>query len=781
MPLLEALACAAPALAARAGALPEVGGDAAAWIDDAHDPDAWAASLRALLADERGARRARVARTRTRGGVFVGSLHERDARRAGRGRGRAVRALLVVRPDAFAKRGGDVAHAEHAARALREIAVEADVVATDAPDARGYDVAHVFGVFEPETARRQIAALRSHRVPLVLSPIWLDLRELFAIAPRVERALAARDAAAVERRLSRLAREAARLPWRGGAARNADRRLAAQRELVRAADVLVPASEVEAYLCGVRLGVSNVPFVVAPLGTDHDAFDGAPAGTRAGILCAGRIEPKKNQAALLYALRDVDVDVTIVGGAYDARYLALCKRWATPRTRFVQHVERDALRSLMAAAAVHAHPSWLETPGLSSLEAAACGARIVTGDRGCEREYFGPDVDYADPADPSSIRAAVLRALDRGARPDGDALSRRLAAFTWRRHAEATAGRVRSRDRGARVMRILVAAEHVGHAGGMERYLEIVLPALVERGMAVHVLARRIDAIPPGATARDRSVGGRARRAERRRAPCGAARDRGIPPGRRRRAQRHGRRRRASAARRAASRVPRARSPAVLSERRPFVSAHGAHLRAADRHRVRAARAHRRLRVWTASSHGDADPAARSATRRDCGGGRRRRRVDLHARYRRTQPHPARSGSRRYRRRCPTARTRTARPGALRSVVFAGRIVPQKGVDVLVRAIAGIDAPSRPSLDVLGDGPALASALEQASRLGVTVRAHGVVGPDAVRDAMDRAALVALPSMWAEPFGYVGIEAFARARPVVAFDVGGVRDWLETA
>ena len=51
-PLLEAMACGAPALAARAGALPEVGGDAAAWVDDAHDPDAWARMLRALLDDD---------------------------------------------------------------------------------------------------------------------------------------------------------------------------------------------------------------------------------------------------------------------------------------------------------------------------------------------------------------------------------------------------------------------------------------------------------------------------------------------------------------------------------------------------------------------------------------------------------------------------------------------------------------------------------------------------------------------------------------------------------
>jgi len=51
LPLLEALACGAPTIAARTSALPEVGGDAVAWIDDPLDVPAWAATLRELVAD----------------------------------------------------------------------------------------------------------------------------------------------------------------------------------------------------------------------------------------------------------------------------------------------------------------------------------------------------------------------------------------------------------------------------------------------------------------------------------------------------------------------------------------------------------------------------------------------------------------------------------------------------------------------------------------------------------------------------------------------------------
>ena len=57
-PLLEAMACGAPAVASRATSLPEVGGQAPCWIDDPLDVAAWCDALRALAAD--AAARARL-------------------------------------------------------------------------------------------------------------------------------------------------------------------------------------------------------------------------------------------------------------------------------------------------------------------------------------------------------------------------------------------------------------------------------------------------------------------------------------------------------------------------------------------------------------------------------------------------------------------------------------------------------------------------------------------------------------------------------------------------
>jgi glycosyltransferase involved in cell wall biosynthesis len=74
------------------------------------------------------------------------------------------------------------------------------------------------------------------------------------------------------------------------------------------------------------------------------------------------------------------------------------------------------------------------------------------------------------------------------------------------------------------------------------------------------------------------------------------------------------------------------------------------------------------------------------------------------------------------------------------------------------------------------------SSIEELSRrLGLSnrVRFAGYV-PAVEVDAYYRSATLALfSSVWPEPFGLSGLEALRHGLPVVAFDVGGVREWLE--
>ncbi len=112
-----------------------------------------------------------------------------------------------------------------------------------------------------------------------------------------------------------------------------------------------------------------------------------------------------------------------------------------------------------------------------------------------------------------------------------------------------------------------------------------------------------------------------------------------------------------------------------------------------------------------------------------------------------------------------------------RRVVFAGRIVASKGIGVLIRAARLIDA----ELVVCGDGFGLDAMKRLARRLGVDhrVRFTGWLAPEALARELAEASVVAMPSLWPEPFGLVGIEALAAGRPVVASATGGIGDWLQ--
>ncbi len=121
------------------------------------------------------------------------------------------------------------------------------------------------------------------------------------------------------------------------------------------------------------------------------------------------------------------------------------------------------------------------------------------------------------------------------------------------------------------------------------------------------------------------------------------------------------------------------------------------------------------------------------------------------------------------------AATRAPVPGRL---FCAGRLTPEKGVDHAVRALAELAGPT--ILVVAGEGPARADVERLAHDLGVAgrVRLAGWLSRERMAEEIQQAQVVLFPSLAPESFGIVGIEAMALARPVVAYDAGGVREWL---
>jgi glycosyltransferase involved in cell wall biosynthesis len=113
-------------------------------------------------------------------------------------------------------------------------------------------------------------------------------------------------------------------------------------------------------------------------------------------------------------------------------------------------------------------------------------------------------------------------------------------------------------------------------------------------------------------------------------------------------------------------------------------------------------------------------------------------------------------------------------------IVFLGRLTKLKGVHYLLPAIpiAAQKLNMPLSLVVAGDGPERESLQRQARTLGVMAEFRGWVHSSQTPDLVRQADLLAVPSLWPEPFGLVGIEAGSAGLPAVAYAVGGIPDWL---
>jgi len=111
-----------------------------------------------------------------------------------------------------------------------------------------------------------------------------------------------------------------------------------------------------------------------------------------------------------------------------------------------------------------------------------------------------------------------------------------------------------------------------------------------------------------------------------------------------------------------------------------------------------------------------------------------------------------------------------------RAIGFFGRLCRQKGADLLLRAVAGIDA----EVYLHGNGEDEAALRGQCRHLRIGHRVHFMGGcPQRdVVETMREYAVIAVPSRW-EGFPYVVLDAFAAGVPVVAARVGGIPDIVQ--
>ncbi len=114
----------------------------------------------------------------------------------------------------------------------------------------------------------------------------------------------------------------------------------------------------------------------------------------------------------------------------------------------------------------------------------------------------------------------------------------------------------------------------------------------------------------------------------------------------------------------------------------------------------------------------------------------------------------------------------TARPDG--RILAVGRLIPDKGMDVVIDAVAG----GAGRLTIAGDGPERAALEARAARCGADVEFAGFVERARLGPRYAEAACVVLAARRGEGLPNVLLEAMAWGRPVIATPVAGVRGLL---
>ena len=379
-----------------------------------------------------------------------------------------MRILMHIRPDWREHPGGDVVQLQRWAFWLGEQGVRVYLSDEVEPDLRGMDLVHLHNAGRAYALHATLTHCRQRRVPTVLTTLywpeeeferygrpglagWLfgilpsSLRERFKSALRWKRQPGDRSALWREFWKGRrnTLREVVRMPH-GLIAVNSAEVDALKQLLPETPVVHIVPSGVDAFYWSEDVdlwrrerqwlhtdGSVTLPDTASPM---EMSLDAQPA-PRTGVLCVGRFDPHKGQHRLIQAMAGMSAPLTLVGPNnpnYPA-YRKKCLKLASKRVTILPPQSQEALRRLYRQAFVHAQASWSELSSLSALEAAACGAHIVTTRRGGMQDYFGPRAWYVDPNDTRDLRQAIAQALTT---PTGPELAQHVhQRYSWKQSA----------------------------------------------------------------------------------------------------------------------------------------------------------------------------------------------------------------------------------------------------------------------------------------------------------------------------------------------------------
>tara|TARA_B100000787_G_C16197031_1_gene301681 strand:+ start:2915 stop:4024 length:1110 start_codon:yes stop_codon:yes gene_type:complete len=194
-----------------------------------------------------------------------------------------------------------------------------------------------------------------------------------------------------------------------------------QKKIVRAVDWLLPNAETEMQALNGRLDLKNKNYSVANNAIDTIMFDEVLSKNSITknnnlITFVARIDPRKNQLRFLQAMINTKFLIRFIGnpGPNSAGYLKKLKALAETRgnVEFISHITQREVFEHMLEAKLNVLTSWVETPGLVSLEAVYAKCNILVSKKGSVVDYFKDYAFYCAPDNIEEIKKQTINAMN---------------------------------------------------------------------------------------------------------------------------------------------------------------------------------------------------------------------------------------------------------------------------------------------------------------------------------------------------------------------------------
>ena len=349
-----------------------------------------------------------------------------------------MKVAFITRSTLYSVPGGDTIQVIQTARHLRNLGISVDVILTDERiNYDSYDLFHFFNITRPADILLHTSRIKR---PYLISPLLVDYSEY-------DRTFRKGFSGFILKWFSPFTNEYIKIMarWITGKDKVSSIKYIwkgqrkSMKQVLKQATAILPNSELEGRAVAKMFELDKPSFIV-PNGIDTSLFvpDITITKDEKLVLCAARIEGVKNQLNLVKALNNTCYTLMLIGAAAPNQkgYYLRCRNEAADNVIFHDHMPQELLIEYYKKAKVHVLPSWFETCGLSSLEAAAMGCNIVITGKGYAHDYFADDAFYCEPADPSSI----FKAIDDASRSktNENLVNRIRDRYTWQHAAEVT-------------------------------------------------------------------------------------------------------------------------------------------------------------------------------------------------------------------------------------------------------------------------------------------------------------------------------------------------------